>query len=84
MFSKKKSVTRDLLTKKNKISKNKVYFNLKEKSSDLKQKEEEEEIEFEEKLEKIKRDQTGLSRGSMTNNVSRRETAMVPQNTVLI
>jgi hypothetical protein len=77
-------VTRNSLTEESKTSKNEVYFNLKEKSSDLGQEKEEEEMEFEEKPEKIERDRTGLSCGSVTNNVSRRRTATVLQNTALI
>jgi hypothetical protein len=41
-------------------------------------------MEFEEKPEKIKRDRTGLSRGSVTNDVSRGKITIVPRNTVLI
>jgi hypothetical protein len=80
MFSKKqeKSVTRDSLTEESEASENEVYFNLKGESSDLGQEEEEEEMEFEEKPEKIERDRTGLSRGSVTNDVSRGRTATIP------
>jgi hypothetical protein len=86
MFSKKqeKSVIGNSLTKESEASENEVYFNLKGESSDLGQEEEEEEMEFEEKPEKIERDRTGLSRGSVTNDVSRERTATVPQNTILI
>jgi hypothetical protein len=86
MFSKKqeKSVTRNSLIEESEVSENEVYFNLKGESSDLGQKEEKEEMEFKEKPEKIERDQTGLSRGSVTNDVSRGRTATVPRDTALI
>jgi hypothetical protein len=77
-------VTRDSLTKESKAFENEVYFNLKGESSDLGQEEEEEEMEFEEKPEKIERDRTGLSCGSVTNDVSKEGTTTVPQNTTLI
>jgi hypothetical protein len=41
-------------------------------------------MEFEEKPEKIKRDWTGLSCGSVTNNVLKEGIATVPQDTTLI
>jgi hypothetical protein len=72
------------LIEKSETSKNEVYFNLKGELSDLGQEEEEEEMEFKEKPEKIKRDWTELSCGSMTNNVLRKKTTTVPQNTKLI
>jgi hypothetical protein len=63
IFSKKKiNVTRNSFTDKNKTFENKVYFNLKR---------EEEKIKFEEKPKKIERDQTGLSCGNVTNNISK-------------
>jgi hypothetical protein len=85
MFSKKqeKSVIGNSLTEESEVSENEVYFNLKGESSDLGQ-EEEEEMEFKEKLEKIERDQTGLSCGSVTNDVSKGGTATVPRDTALI
>jgi hypothetical protein len=59
------------------VFENKVYFNLKGELSDLGQEEEEKEIEFEEKLEKIKRDWTELSCESVTNNILKKKTVIV-------
>jgi hypothetical protein len=66
------------LTNKSKVFENEVNFNLKGKLSDLGQKEKEkEEIKFEKKLEKIKRNRIGLLCGSVTNNVSRGRTTII-------
>jgi hypothetical protein len=57
---------------------------LKGELSNLELEEEEKKIKFKEKLEKIKRNQTGLSCGSIMNNILKGRTAIVLQNIVLI
>jgi hypothetical protein len=55
-------MTKNSFTNKSEVFENKVYFNLKRKLLNLGQEKEEEEIKFEKKSEKIKKDWTGLLR----------------------
>jgi hypothetical protein len=86
IFNKKqeKNIINNSFINESKIFENEIYFNLKGKSLDLRQKKEKKKIEFEEKLEKIKKDRKRLLCENMTNNISKKKTTMIPQNTALI